>query len=67
MCDLMTNDPANGPIVHVSGPLAVEEDPLQYSRRELDGVLDGRVKCVDHSGVAMADPVIFVNNFPRKE
>ena len=32
----MPDDPAYGPVVHVLGPLAVEEDSLQDAGRELN-------------------------------
>ena len=42
----MPDDPANGPVVHVLGPLAVEEDSLEDACRELYGVLKGGVESV---------------------
>ena len=39
--NLVPNHPANGAVVHVLGPLAVEEDSLEDAGRELYGVLKG--------------------------
>ena len=51
MGDLMTNHPADGSIVEVLGSVTAKEDSLKDASRKLDGVLQGRVECIDNGRV----------------
>ena len=65
VCDFVPNNPANGSVVHVLGPVAREEDSLEDASRELDGVLERRVERIDDSWTSMSYPVSLVHLFPQ--
>ena len=65
MSDLVPNDPAYGPVVHVLWSAAAEENPLEDAGWYLYGVLYGRVEGVHHGGVAVPHPVLLVHWLPQ--
>ena len=66
MRDLVSNDPANAPVVHVSRPVRAEEVPLEDSSWELNAVLNGGVEGVHHCRGSVALPVSFIHLKIRK-
>ena len=58
---LVTNDPTNGTIIHVTRSVTREEYTLENPSWKLDGILQGTVKCVDDSRLTVTDPVGLVN------
>ena len=65
VCDFVPNNPADGSVVHVLGPVAREEDSLEDASGELDRVLERGVEGVDDSRAAVADPVRLVHLLPQ--
>ena len=61
VCDLVPDDPPDGPVVHVARPVVGEEDSLQDSRRELDRVLQGAVERVHDGRTAVTNPVSLIH------
>ena len=59
--DLVADDPADGAVVHVPRPVAREENALKNSGRKLDRVLERAVERVHDGGLAVTNPVGFVD------